>query len=83
MPVVLITGASRGIGRATAFAFARDCWCVAVNYCHSRKQGLEVVEAIRDFGGLACPSPATCAIPRHARPWSVKRWIPSAPWTPW
>lgn len=64
MPVVLITGASRGIGRATAFAFARDCWCVAVNYCHSEKQGLEVVEAIRDFGGLACPIPGDVRDPQ-------------------
>ena len=64
MPVVLITGASRGIGRAAAFAFARDCWCVAVNYCHSEKQGLEVVEAIRDFGGLACAVPGDVTDPQ-------------------
>ena len=53
MPTVLITGASRGIGRAAAFAFARDCWRVAVCYHKAEKQGLEVVESIRDFGGLA------------------------------
>ncbi|NCB30940.1 MAG: SDR family oxidoreductase [Clostridia bacterium] len=54
MPTVLITGASRGIGRAAAFAFARDAWCVGVNYRESEKEALEVVESIQDIGGLVC-----------------------------
>ena len=67
MPSVLITGASRGIGRAAAFAFARDAWFVGVNYCQSEKEALEVVQSIADIGGLACAlqgdvrSPADCA----------------------
>lgn len=32
MPTVLITGASRGIGRAAALAFAKKGYCIAVNY---------------------------------------------------
>lgn len=54
MPTVLITGASRGIGRAAAFVFARDAWCVGVNYCKSEREALDVVKAIEDIGGLAC-----------------------------
>lgn len=66
MPTVLITGASRGIGRAAAMVFARDCWCVAVNYRGNEKKARDVVEAIQDFGGLAYAvqgdvcSPADC-----------------------
>ena len=54
MPSVLITGASRGIGRAAAFAFARDAWFVGVNYCQSEAEALSVVQSIEDIGGLAC-----------------------------
>lgn len=67
MPSVLITGASRGIGRAAAFAFARAAWFVGVNYCQREKEAREVVEAIGDIGGMACAlqgdvrSPADCA----------------------
>jgi 3-oxoacyl-[acyl-carrier protein] reductase len=45
--VVLITGASRGIGRATALQFAMEGANVVVNYFNSKKQALEVVEDIR------------------------------------
>lgn len=67
MPSVLISGASRGIGRAAAFAFARAAWFVGVNYCQSEKEAQEVVASIADIGGLACAlqgdvrSPADCA----------------------
>lgn len=36
--VALVTGASRGIGRATAEAFARAGYQVAANYCWSKEQ---------------------------------------------
>ena len=36
---VLVTGASRGIGRAIAWGFAREGWQVAVNYCRSKTGG--------------------------------------------
>ena len=53
MPSVLITGASRGIGRAAALAFAREGWWVAANYNHSEAEALSLVEEIKAMGGTA------------------------------
>ncbi len=51
--VVLITGAAKNIGRATALAFAADGAAVAVNALSSRAEGESVVKEIRDAGGQA------------------------------
>lgn len=51
--VALITGASRGIGAATARLFARHGAAVGVNYHNSASRAREVVEAIRAEGGTA------------------------------
>lgn len=51
--VALITGASRGIGAATARLFARHGAAVGVNYHASPERAREVVEEIRSFGGKA------------------------------
>jgi NAD(P)-dependent dehydrogenase (short-subunit alcohol dehydrogenase family) len=50
---LLITGASRGIGRAAALAAAKDGWRVAVNYARDEASAREVVEAIERAGGAA------------------------------
>ena len=51
--VLLITGASRGIGAATARLAAQDGWAVAVNYTANALAADEVVRAIRATGGRA------------------------------
>jgi NAD(P)-dependent dehydrogenase (short-subunit alcohol dehydrogenase family) len=52
-PVVLITGASRGIGAATALLAAQKGFAVAVNYAHNSLAADEVVRQIRADGGTA------------------------------
>ena len=51
--VLLITGASRGIGAATALLAARRGYAVAVNYTANSLAADEVVRAIRAAGGTA------------------------------
>jgi NAD(P)-dependent dehydrogenase (short-subunit alcohol dehydrogenase family) len=51
--VLLVTGASRGIGAATALLAARRGWAVAVNYASNSLAADEVVRAIRADGGTA------------------------------
>lgn len=50
---VLITGASRGIGAATALRFAARGYRVAVNYNHSEQKALSLVDQIRQSGADA------------------------------
>ncbi len=51
--VAVVTGASRGIGRAIALELASQGYRVVVNYRYSRDRALEVVKAIESQGGEA------------------------------
>jgi 3-oxoacyl-[acyl-carrier protein] reductase len=53
MPAALVTGSSRGIGRAIAIRFARDGYDVAVNYHTSADAAAEVADTVRDHGVAA------------------------------
>ncbi len=51
--VAVVTGASRGIGKAIALTLARYGAVVVVNYCGSREKAEEVVDEIKKDGGTA------------------------------
>jgi len=53
MSVLLVTGGSRGIGKAICTAAARDGWSVVVNHSNSSDAAKRVVEEIRSGGGSA------------------------------
>ena len=53
MPAAIVTGSSRGIGRATALRFAADGYDVAVNYHTSEERAAAVAETVRERGQAA------------------------------
>ena len=53
MGIALVTGGSRGIGRATALQLALEGYTVAVNFHHNIRAATEVVNNIVAAGGKA------------------------------
>ncbi len=53
MAIALVTGGSRGIGRATALLLAKEEYTVAVNYQQNLHAAQEVVNLITQAGGKA------------------------------
>ncbi|MBN1980641.1 MAG: SDR family oxidoreductase [Chitinivibrionales bacterium] len=51
LPVVLVTGASRGLGAAIAVEFGRRGYFVCVHYRYKEQQATAVLETIRSNGG--------------------------------
>ncbi len=51
--VAVVTGGSRGIGRACATRLAQDGWAVVVNYSSRSDEADKVVAAIEEAGGFA------------------------------
>lgn len=50
---ILVTGASRGIGRATAVLAGERGWNVGVNFLSDKNAALETAEAVQKAGGKA------------------------------
>lgn len=60
-PAALVTGASRGIGRSAALAFARAGLDIAVNYATSAEQAKGVVQEVEALGVSAIATGADVA----------------------
>ena len=63
---VLITGASRGIGAATARLFAQEGWDVALNYNQSRAEAEALAAELFGLGVKAVPIQADISVPERA-----------------
>src|SRR5690242_20248816 len=63
--VAVITGASRGIGAATALTLAENGFRVVVNYRSSAEEADEVVRSVTAAGGEAVAIRADVTIPDH------------------
>lgn len=64
--VALITGASRGIGRATTERLSNEAADVAVNYSKSREEADEAVRTIEERGEGASDSSRCCETRRYS-----------------
>jgi NAD(P)-dependent dehydrogenase (short-subunit alcohol dehydrogenase family) len=62
MKNILITGASRGIGRAAALLCASRGWSVAVNYARDEQAAQQTAQAVRAAGGRAVTVRADVAV---------------------
>jgi len=65
--IVLITGASRGIGAATARLCARAGWDVALNYAHDAAAAEQVADEVRALGRRALVLQADVADEQQVR----------------
>jgi len=63
----LVTGASRGIGRAIALELAREGAKVAINYASSDVKAKDVAEEIKKMGGTAILAKADIANSKEVR----------------
>ncbi|HIK35433.1 MULTISPECIES: 3-oxoacyl-[acyl-carrier-protein] reductase [unclassified Thermosynechococcus] len=63
--VAIVTGASRGIGRAIALELAKKGATVVVNYARSAEAALEVVQMIEQQGGTGIAIAADVSVPEQ------------------
>src|SRR5437879_13920498 len=61
--VAIVTGASRGIGRAVAKRLAQDGFAVVVNYLSNAAEAEEVVAELKGIGRNAVPIQADVSSP--------------------
>lgn len=61
-PVAIVTGGSRGIGRAISLRLAKDGFAVVVNYAGNESSATQAVREIADTGGKACAVQANVSV---------------------
>ena len=52
MKTVLVTGGSRGIGKAIVYAFAKEGYNVILNYNSSDQSARDIVEDLKNCDGV-------------------------------
>src|SRR5271155_2130021 len=65
MKTILITGASRGIGRATAILCGTKGWSVAINYLRDTVAAEDAARAVRAAGGKAVTLKGDVTVEAH------------------
>jgi acetoacetyl-CoA reductase/3-oxoacyl-[acyl-carrier protein] reductase len=65
--IALVTGASRGIGRAIALALAQEGAAVAINYRSSEAEAQAVAQELAALGAQSLLAPANVSDPKEAR----------------
>ena len=65
MKYALITGASRGIGKAVALKLSQSGYCVLINYLHSEDSALTIQREIELLGGKAELLPFDASNPKE------------------
>lgn len=61
MKVAIVTGSSKGIGKAVAIRLAKDGFLTVINYSHSEEAANEVVKTIKESGGEAVAYKCDCS----------------------
>ena len=64
---IIITGASRGIGRACALSFAAGGWNVVINYFRSAEKAHELLKSIEQAGGSGIAINADVSSPEQVK----------------
>lgn len=67
MKTAIVTGASRGIGAATAQKLAQKGYLVIINYNNSQKHAQEVCDKINSSGGMAVCFKADVSCPKEVK----------------
>lgn len=73
MKYALITGASRGIGKAVALKLSQRGFCVIINYLHNQECALAVKEEIESQGGKAELLPFDASNPKQIEA-AIDKW---------
>jgi len=78
MKYALVTGGSRGIGRAVCVALAREGYAILVNYASNRSAALETVRLVEEAGGSAELIPFNVAFRREVDE-ALEKWEDAHP----